>query len=72
LFFDSAATFVDKAGLKGWMPGFSNTGSVLPLALHGKKEPFDRLTLNNVLILPLYLDVSNVDTEANISCIPDT
>mgnify|MGYP007115688289 CR=1 FL=1 len=72
MFFASAATFVDKAGLKGRMPGFSNTGSVLPLALHGKKEPFDRLTLNNVLILSLYLDVPNVDTKANIGCIPDS
>jgi hypothetical protein len=51
LFFASAATFLDKAGLKGRMPGFSNTGNVLPLALHGKKEPFDRRILDNVLIL---------------------
>jgi hypothetical protein len=63
---------VDKAGLKSRMPGFSNTGSVLPLALHGKKEPFDRLILKNVLILPLYFNASNVDAKANIGCIPDS
>ena len=72
MFFDSSSTFVDKAGLKGRMPGFSNTGSVLPLALHGKKEPFDRLILDNVFIAALYLDSSNVDAKANIGCIPDS
>jgi hypothetical protein len=33
LFFERTATF-DKAGLRGNTPGFSNTASVLPLALH--------------------------------------